>query len=191
MDTQAFGSSQDLIRGFAALLTAIEQANHNLGQGRAPGQGPSLPSLPNILENIRDTFTSYEEKELADGRLLRRYDNGAVRILNLKSGVVQEERINGNLLISLPTGRVVFQEQPGYPLLVFNSVDGGTPVLGKVVMVQLGQMSEARPAFQFDDEDGSHFIDLESLRYVKVNQQQAVQGATQAEVRRELLSQAA
>ncbi len=186
------GNGQDLIRGFAALLTAIEQANQVLAQGdKSSNQGQNFPSVPNILENIRDTFTSYEEKELSDGRLLRRYENGAVRILNPKSGVVQEERINGNLLISLPTGRVVFQEQPGYPLLVFNSVDGGTPVLGKVVMVQLGQNSEARPAFQFDDQDGSHFIDMESLRYVKVKENANHIARTQAETQRQLLPQAA
>lgn len=167
------GNRNDLIRGFAALLTAIEQANLLMsgGQGAASGGAGAAAApvnVPNPLTDIRDTFTQYEEKTLPDGNKVRRYDTGAVRILNMRSGVVQEERPNGNLLVSLPTGRVLFQEQPGYPLLVFNSVLGGAPLLARVCIVQLGTDSEARPAFQFEDEDGNHFIDLESLRYVKV-----------------------
>jgi hypothetical protein len=166
------GNRNDLIRGFAALLTAIEQANLLMsgGAGAASGGagGSVQASVPNPLTDIRDTFTQYEEKTLPDGNKVRRYDTGAVRILNMRSGVVQEERPNGNLLVSLPTGRVLFQEQPGYPLLVFNSILGGAPLLARVCIVQLGTESEARPAFQFEDEEGNHFIDLESLRYVKV-----------------------
>lgn len=167
---------QELIRGFAALLAAIEQANVLIGGGGggAAAGGMGMPgaamaaNAPNPLTNIRDTFTSYEEADLPDGNKVRRYDSGAVRVLNLRSGVVQEERPNGNLLVSLPTGRVLFQEQPGYPLLVFNSVLGGAPILARVCIVQLGTKAEARPAFQFEDEEGNHFIDLESLRYVRV-----------------------
>lgn len=158
-------NSQELIRGFAALLAAIEQVNNlNPRAGSTPSE--STPAR-NPLE-ARDTFTSYEEKQLPNGNLVRRYDNGAVRVLNLRSGIVQEERINGNLLVSLPTGRVIFQEQPGYPLLVFNSVQGGPPVLARVCIVQLGTGSEASPSFQFEDEEGNHFIDLDTLRYVRV-----------------------
>ncbi|MBT9588515.1 hypothetical protein IV102_34580 [bacterium] len=160
------GNSKDLIRGFAALLAAIEQANALVGGGSG-SQAQSAPSV-NPFANINDTFTSYEEQELPNGNKLRRYDSGAVRVINPRSGIVQEERPNGNFLVSMPTGRVLFQEQPGYPLLVFNSVQGGPPILARVCIVQLGTGSEAQPAFQFEDEDGNHFVDLDSLRYVKV-----------------------
>lgn len=157
------GNSKDLIRGFAALLAAIEQANMMAG-GQSQAASPTI----NPFANIQDSFTRYDEQELANGNKLRRYDTGNVRILNPRSGIVQEERPNGNFLVSLPTGRVIFQEQPGYPLLVFSSVHGGPPLLARVCVVQLGAASEARPAFQFEDGEGNHFVDLDTLRYVKV-----------------------
>jgi hypothetical protein len=159
------GNRQELVRGFAALLAAIEQANVLAGSGSG-SQAPAATVNP--FANITDTFTSYEEQELPNGNKLRRYDSGAVRVINPRSGIVQEERPNGNFLVSMPTGRVLFQEQPGYPLLVFSSVQGGPPILARVCIVQLGTGSEAQPSFQFEDEDGNHFVDLDSLRYVRV-----------------------
>ena len=171
------GNRQDLIRGFAALLAAIEQANFiaGSGSGSQSGQAPSV----NPFANISDTFTSYEEQELPNGNKLRRYDSGAVRVINPRSGIVQEERPNGNFLVSMPTGRVLFQEQPGYPLLVFSAVHGGPPILARVCIVQLGTGAEAQPAFQYEDQDGNHFVDLDSLRYVRVAHNQ-VQNAPAA-----------
>lgn len=158
------GNRQDLIRGFVALLAAIEQAN-----GMTGGSQSNAGAAPvNPFANIQDSFSRYDEQELPNGNKLRRYDSGAVRVLNPRSGIVQEERPNGNFLVSLPTGRVIFQEQPGYPLLVFSAVHGGPPLLARVCVVQLGSASEARPAFQFEDQEGNHFVDLDSLRYVKV-----------------------
>lgn len=159
------GNSKDLIRGFAALLAAIEQASMMTGGQSAQSQ--AAPAV-NPFANIQDTFSRYDEQELPNGNKLRRYDTGAVRVLNPRSGIVQEERPNGNFLVSLPTGRIIFQEQPGYPLLVFSSIHGGAPLLARVCVVQLGAASEARPAFQFEDQEGNHFVDLDSLRYVKV-----------------------
>ncbi|MBX3167990.1 MAG: hypothetical protein KF760_11285 [Candidatus Eremiobacteraeota bacterium] len=159
------GNSKDLIRGFAALLAAIEQANLMTGGQGSPA---SATASVNPFANIQDSFSRYDEQELPNGNKLRRYDTGNVRILNPRSGIVQEERPNGNFLVSLPTGRIIFQEQPGYPLLVFSSIHGGPPLMARVCVVQLGAASEARPAFQFEDQEGNHFVDLDSLRYVKV-----------------------
>jgi hypothetical protein len=172
---ESLANRDDLIRGFAALLAAIEQANLMNGGRPASGGGGQARAVeaPFQQPEIRDTFTSYEESELPNGNKVRRYDTGAVRVLNHRSGIVQEERVNGNMLVSLPTGRVLFQEHPGYPLLVFDSVNGGQPLLARVVIVQLGTGSEAAPAFQFEDPDGHHFVDLDSLRYVRVAKNQA------------------
>lgn len=169
------GDRQDLIRGFAALLAAIEQANLLTKGG---SQTPAATVNP--FANITDSFTSYEEQELPNGNKLRRYDSGAVRVLNPRSGIMQEERPNGNFLVSLPTGRVIFQEQPGYPLLVFSSVQGGPPLLARVCIVQLGSGSTAQPSFQFEDEEGNHFVDLDSLRYVRVAHNQMQPATTTA-----------
>lgn len=170
------GNSKDLIRGFAALLAAIEQANMMTGGGSQSAPAATI----NPFANIQDTFSRYDEQELGNGNKLRRYDSGAVRILNPRSGIVQEERPNGNFLVSLPTGRVIFQEQPGYPLLVFSSLHAGPPLMARVCVVQLGAASEARPAFQFEDGEGNHFVDLDTLRYVKVAPAH-VQSATQVD----------
>jgi hypothetical protein len=186
---QQFGSRQELIRGFAALLAVIEQANGLINGQSGQASSPAAP-LVNPLENIRDTFSTYDEQTLPNGNVVRRYDNGAVRVMNPRSGIVQEERMNGNLLVSMPTGRVLFQEQPGFPLLVFNSVHGGAPLLARVAIVQLGTAAEAKPAFQFEDQEGNHFVDLESLRYVKVSHN-AMQGGAPAPQKEARLPQVA
>lgn len=172
---ELLNNRHELIRGFAALLTAIEQVSNLSGNGAAaPRQSAAQPNIVTLpFEQIKDTFTGYEEHELADGRKVRRYDTGAVRIINPKSQVMQEERPNGNLLVSLHSGKVIFQEQPGFPLLVFNSVQAGPPRLGRVAMVQFGSDTEPCPAFHFEDEEGGHFVVLETLRYIKVNSKQA------------------
>lgn len=157
-----------LVSDFANLLAQMEQAVRGQG-GSAPQGGPSgRTPEEHYSKGTIDSFTDYEELNLEDGRILRRYDSGAVRVENPKSGIIQEERADGGLIISLPNGRVIFQEYRGEPLLVYDTDRGGPPTLARVGSATLPEETQARFVFHFQDQDGSHLVDLETLRYYKV-----------------------
>jgi len=156
-----------LVSDFANLLAQMEQAVR--GGSSSPQGGPSgRTPEEHYSKGTIDSFTDYEELNLEDGRILRRYDSGAVRVENPKSGIIQEERADGGLIISLPNGRVIFQEYRGEPLLVYDTDRGGPPTLARVGSATLPEETQARFVFHFQDQDGSHLVDLETLRYYKV-----------------------
>ncbi len=175
---------RDLLRGFAFLLTALEQAARMMpasetsrsdrGQrdffglqfeNEAGPSGPeALQDAPGThLDNIRDAFTEYDESSLQDGRSLRNYEDGKIRLINNQSGVIQEERLTGKMLISLPNGRIIYQDNPGEPLLVYDTRGGIEPVIARVSMLRQGLAS--RYVYNFTDDTGTHLIDLETLEY--------------------------
>lgn len=164
-----------LVQEFASLLGQMEQAVRG-ASGPTPeaawneSRGGLVGPTPDehYAKGTIDSFSNYEELNLADGRVLRRYDTGAVRVENPKSGVIQEERTDGSLIISMPNGRVIFQEYRGEPLLVYDTDRGGAPMLARVGSATLPGESAARFVFHFQDGDGSHLVDLETLRYYRV-----------------------
>jgi len=173
---------QKLVQEFANLLSQMEQAVRGSSGGSTPeaawndsrsgGGGGFSGRSPeeHFAKGTIDSFSNYEELNLADGRILRRYDTGAVRVENPKSGIIQEERADGSLIISLPNGRVIFQEYRGEPLLVYDTDRGGAPMLARVGSATLPGESSAKFVFHFQDQDGSHLVDLETLRYYRVRQ---------------------
>lgn len=134
-----------------------------LSQRRVPGPEPERPPAPVI-----DSYPTYTQLRLPDGRVLRRYDTGSVRTENPKSGVIQEERADGSLLVSLPSARLILQECPGEPVLLFDLETGAPAGLVRVGMLQLPGEETARPVFHFRDSEGEHMVELESLRYFRV-----------------------
>ena len=130
------------------------------------------PVAPDVVlppRPIIDSFTRYEELKLPDGRILRRYDTGSVRLENPKSGVIQEERPDGSLLVSLPTGKVIYQEFRGEPLLVYNPDDRSLPPdVARVSSAIIPGETEPRFVFHFQDGDGTHLVDLDRLRYYRI-----------------------
>lgn len=167
-----------LVQEFANLLSQMEQAvrggssgvtpEQAFNDGRGAGSGFIGSGEEHFAKGTIDSFSNYEELNLQDGRVLRRYDTGAVRVENPKSGVIQEERADGSLIISMPNGRVIFQEYRGEPLLVYNTDAGGPPMLARVGSATLPGETTARFVFHFQDPDGSHLVDLETLRYYRV-----------------------
>jgi len=164
-----------LVSDFANLLAQMERAVRGEGGGGGGGGAPSRGGgggptpEEHYAKGTIDSFSGYEELVLSDGRVLRRYDSGSVRVENPKSGVIQEERADGGLIISLPNGRVIFQEYRGEPLLVYDTDRGGAPVLARVGSATLPGEDQARFVFHFQDHECSHLVDLETLRYYRVN----------------------
>ncbi len=116
-----------------------------------------------------DTVPNYSQSFLDDGRVLKQYDDGSVRLENPRSGVIQEERANGSLLVSLPDGKLLFQEFPSDPLLVYDlNHQEAPPRLAGVGMVALPGESDAKPVYNFRDDSGTHLVDIQSLRYFRV-----------------------
>ena len=175
---------QKLVQEFVNLLTQMEQAvapgqsapgDPSGGHGRSAaaalfGAAGGMPEDMAPRGQV-DSFTNYEELQLPDGRVLRRYDTGAVRVENPKSGVIQEERADGSLLISMPNGKVIFQEFRGEPLLVYDTDRGGAPGLARVSSATLPGETQAKFVFHFQDHEGSHLVELETLRYYRVKAQ--------------------
>ncbi|MEW6281284.1 MAG: hypothetical protein AB1758_21920 [Candidatus Eremiobacterota bacterium] len=182
---------QKLVADFVTLLTAMEQAvtqnqpptqtgpqdSAGFGGGGAPHDGyrlgPGEYTEKKSGDGICDSFTSYEELVLEDGRVLRRYENGSVRLENPTSGVIQEERIDGKLLVSLPNGKVIFQQFSGEPLLVYDTVGSNAPMLARVSSATLPGEPQPKFVYHFHDHEGAHLIELESLRYYRVAQPKA------------------
>lgn len=157
-----------LVQQFASLLGEVNNKQNT----------PDLPDdgwvedwaepLENIPGGTLDSFNDYEEATLEDGRLLRRYTSGAVRVENPTSGVIQEERVDGSLVISLPDGKVLFQEFRGEPLLLYDTVNQGAPGLARVSSAQLPGETQPRFVFHFQDGEVAHMVELESLRYYRL-----------------------
>ncbi|MBI3925314.1 MAG: hypothetical protein HY319_07235 [Armatimonadetes bacterium] len=115
-----------------------------------------------------DTILDYEELKLPDGRSLRRYADGRIRLENPLSGVIHEERPDGSLLISLPTGRVIFQEYRGEPLLVYHTDHQTGSGIARVGAVRLPGSAQLAYAIHFRDSHGHHLVELQTLRYYRV-----------------------
>ncbi len=129
-----------------------------------PSGPDALQDAPGThLDNIRDAFSEYYESSLQDGRSLRNYEDGRIRLINHQSGVIQEERLTGKMLISLPNGRIIYQDNPGEPLLVYDTTGAAEPIIARVSLLRQGLSS--RYVYNFTDHTGTHLIDLETLEY--------------------------
>jgi hypothetical protein len=107
--------------------------------------------LENIPGGTVDSFNEYEEVALEDGRILRRYATGSVRVENPTSGVIQDEKPDGSMVLSLPDGKVLFQEFRGEPLLLYDTEKGGAPGLARVSSAQLPGETQAKYVFHFQE----------------------------------------
>lgn len=165
---------QRLVAGFLQILSMLQRPAAPQDEEREGRKGRGYTAVVAPLEVEPrldlpvDSFHDYDEESLTDGRILRRYSNGAVRIENRASGVIQEERPDGSLLVSLPSGKDLFQQFRGEPLLVYDTHRGGPPRLANVARTRLPGIDEPRLVYHFEDSDGRHLVDVESLRYYQV-----------------------
>lgn len=157
--------NQQLLQEFAAMLAA-KQAQQNQ---EAPEWVDDLSDpLDNIPGGTVDSFNEYEEVTLEDGRILRRYNTGSVRVENPTSGVIQDEKPDGSMVLSLPDGKVLYQEFRGEPLLLYDTEKGGAPGLARVSSAQLPGENQAKFVFHFQEGEVAHMVELESLRYYRL-----------------------
>lgn len=158
--------NEELLKEFAAMLAAKQAAKNNQEQPEW------IDDIGDPLENIPggtvDSFNEYEEVHLEDGRILRRYTSGSVRMENPISGVIQDEKPDGSMVLSLPDGKVLFQEFRGEPLLLYDTEKGGAPGLARISSTQLPGENIAKYVFHFQEEDVAHLVELESLRYYRL-----------------------
>lgn len=171
MATEQREEQQGVVRGMIALLEALGSAvSMSVSQGSGDRNGNSSPDLVEDLDLILepDSYTEYSE-ELVDGsRVVRNFENGSVRLENTVSGVIQEERRDGSLVVSLPTGQVIFQQFAGEPLLVYDTESDAPPMLAQVGYIQLPGNQEETAAYYFQEGQVSHLIELETLRYFRL-----------------------
>ncbi|NDD29507.1 MAG: hypothetical protein EB084_14695 [Proteobacteria bacterium] len=122
----------------------------------------------------RDSYEDYNTETLADGRLIKRFEDGTVRIENPKTGLIQEERKDGTFLVSLPGGRLLYQAFAGDPLLAYNLNEANSkPVVAQVAMTHLPGKEEATMVYTFVEDQHMHVIDAESLRYFRTRADKA------------------
>lgn len=165
---------QRLVAGFMQLLSMLQRPAALQDEDREGrrGRGYTAPvgaqEREQSLDLPVDSFHDYDEESLSDGRILRQYSNGSVRVENPVSGVIQEERADGSLVVSLPSGKDLFQQFRGEPLLVYDTQRGGPPRLASVARTRLPGLEEPRLVYHFEDSDGRHLVDVESLRYYQV-----------------------
>lgn len=162
---------------FAALLQTVDLAARLARQVDAEEEDYQPPhngnssygsvSVSYRQANNNDGFTEYEEEYLNEDLSLRRYPNGTVRLQNHQSGVVQEERPDGSLIISLPDGRVLYQRMGGESVLVMDTTSGYAPKVAQVSAVRIPDQDEPALMFHFQDRNGTHLIEVETLRYFR------------------------
>mgnify|MGYP000911891971 CR=1 FL=1 len=108
-------------------------------------------------------------EECAGNHLVRRYENGAVRVENLSSGIIMEERPDGSLIVSLADGLILFQAAPHESVLVSDSTGERPLRVAQVSNVYLRGSQTPVTFMHFEDEEGEHYVDIETLRYFRMS----------------------
>lgn len=150
------------MRGLLAFIKLLEMAATLVC---LPDAAPSFTEPDAELETT-DRLPEYSSRQAGE-LILSRYEDGAMRRENPVSGVIQEDRPDGSLTVSLPGGRVIAQRYQGEPLLVVDLENGAPPVLGRVASMTL----EGQPSLVYHFEDAMavhHIVEMSSLRYFRV-----------------------
>ena len=150
------------MRGLLAFVKLLEVAATLV---RLPDAAPAVPE-PDSEWETPDRLPEYSSQQAGE-LIVSRYDDGATRRENPVSGVIQEDRPDGSLTVSLPGGRVIAQRYQGEPLLVVDLENGTAPVLGRVASMTLE--GQPRLVYHFEDAVAVHHIfEMSSLRYFRV-----------------------
>lgn len=158
---QAELAEQSMQRSGAAVNTARED-------------GFTTEDQPLRIAHSRDAYADYECETLPDGRLVKRFHDGTVRVENTSTGLIQEERKDGTFLVSLPSGRLLYQAFAGDPLLAYNLNEvNSPPIVAQVAMTQLPGRVEPSLVYTFVENQQTHVIDAESLRYFRTRAERA------------------
>ena len=129
------------------------------------------PELPQELAWAEDDVSldiapEYFQEE--HGSLtISHYADGAIRKENIHSGVIQEQRPDGSLTVSLPDGKIFRQPFDGAPLQVLDLENPGAPLSGRVVNACI----EDAPSLVYHYEDpqaGHYVVEVSTLRYFQV-----------------------
>lgn len=156
----------DVQRQAVAAQKGAQQTGIAQSQGREEGHGSGFGGEQ--PPRHQDAVVSYEQQSLEDGRVVKRYPDGTVRVENPTTGLIQEERKDGTFLVSLPGGRLLYQAFPGDPLLAYDlNENNRAPIIAQVAMTNLPGKFEPSLVYTFSTGDGLHVVDAEGLRYFK------------------------
>lgn len=144
------------LRGVLAFLKLLELAT-------ALVRIPAAPEQP--AEESQDVLPEYTSEQAGE-LLVSRYADGTVRRENPVSGVIQEDRPDGSLTVSLPGGRIMAQRYQGEPLLVVDLENGSPPLLGRLASAAIDGVPSL--VYHYEDELCHHVIQLSTLRYFKL-----------------------
>jgi hypothetical protein len=151
----------------ARLARQVDNEDDDFNQPQNGNMSYGNVTISQRTVNTNDGFSEYEEEYLDDERSLRRYPNGTVRLQNHHSGIMQEERPDGSLLISLPDGKVLYQRMGGESVLVMDTNSHYAPKVAQVSAVRIPNQDEPALVFHFQDRNGTHLIEMETLRYFR------------------------
>ena len=94
------------------------------------------------------------------------YANGAIRRENIHSGVIQEQRPDGSLIVSLPDGKI-FRQHLGAPLHVVDLENPGPPMPARVMNANIEETPSL--VYHYEDPQAGHYIvEVSTLRYFQV-----------------------
>lgn len=145
-----------------------EQNAKNTGMAQNMARQEGLTADVEAPRRNKDTYTEYDQQILEDGRVVKRFKDGTVRVENPATGLIQEERKDGTFLVSLPGGRLLYQAFSGDPLLAYNLNElNSKPVVAQAAMSNLPGRLEPGLVYTFYDDGMMHVIDAEGLRYFR------------------------
>jgi hypothetical protein len=161
-------SQFDFVRGMMSVMKSVV---NSVGAG-SPATFPKLPAqdwveLPPvppcvIADGFEDAF-----REQNGALLVSHYADGTVRRENVDSGVIEEVRGDGSMIVSLPDGMILRQAFDGAPLLALDLERSAPPSLARVVQAPIEDAPSA--VYHYTVPSAGHYIvELSTLRHFQV-----------------------
>ena len=127
------------------------------------------PDSPELDWPEDDAFSDigpecFQEEECS--LTISHYPDGAIRRENIHSGVIQEQRPDGSLIVSLPDGKI-FRQHLGAPLHVVDLENPGPPMPARVMNACIADAPSLVDHYE-DPQAGHYIVEVSTLRYFQV-----------------------
>jgi hypothetical protein len=146
----------DFINGMMSLLKVVVAGDW---MGAVSSASESTPAIPDL---VTDCY-----KENHGSLVVSHYGDGSVRWENVHSGVLREESADGSMTLSLPDGRIIYQQFEGGSLRVHDLENGGAPLVAHLVQAHIQATPSA--VYHYEDPQSGHYIiEKDTLRFFQV-----------------------